>query len=142
MKLSKSPFFGYSLNDNSQLKLMNWIGFFGTDGTKQFRSKVWVFIVARDKKMPITIILTKLKKPAIFLLLTAIIAGCASQPVADSWNPPGFFMGLVHGYCILFSLIGSIFIDVRIYAFPNSGGWYDFGYFIGALMFLGSISRS
>jgi|GEM_PF-5247349 len=47
-------------------------------------------------------------------------------------------MGIVHGFCILFSLIGSIFTDFRIYAFPNSGGWYDFGYFIGAAMFLGT----
>jgi hypothetical protein len=27
--------------------------------------------------------------------------------------------------------------DVRIYAFPNSGGWYDFGYLFGVAMFLG-----
>jgi len=38
---------------------------------------------------------------------------------------------------MLFSLIGSIFTDVRIYAFPNSGGWYDFGFFLGAASFLG-----
>lgn len=79
----------------------------------------------------------KLKQPAVFFLFTAIIAGCASQPVSDPWNSSGFFMGLVHGFCILFSLIGSIFTDIRIYTFPNSGGWYDFGYFLGASMFLG-----
>jgi len=87
--------------------------------------------------MQIKLILMKLKKPAIFLLLTGIIAGCASQPVPDSLNLPGFFMGLLHGFCLLFSLIGSIFTDIRIYAFPNLGGWYDFGYFLGASMFLG-----
>jgi hypothetical protein len=32
---------------------------------------------------------------------------------------------------------GSIFTDVRIYAFPNSGGWYDFGFFLGAASFFG-----
>jgi len=46
-------------------------------------------------------------------------------------------MGIVQGFCIFFSLIGSIFMDIRIYAFPNSGGFYDFGYVIGASMFLG-----
>jgi hypothetical protein len=46
-------------------------------------------------------------------------------------------MGLVHGFCIFFSLIGSIFTGVRIYEFPNSGGWYDFGYSLGAAAFLG-----
>jgi hypothetical protein len=43
----------------------------------------------------------------------------------------------LHGFLIVFSLIGSIFTDYRIYAFPNSGGWYDFGYAIGASVFLG-----
>ena len=52
-------------------------------------------------------------------------------------EPPGFLYGLMHGFLILFSFIGSLFTDVRIYAFPNSGGWYDFGYVIGAALFLG-----
>jgi hypothetical protein len=64
-------------------------------------------------------------------------ASCAHQPGPDSFNPPGFLMGLLHGFLIVFSFIGSLFTDVRIYAFPNSGGWYDFGYLIGASIFLG-----
>ena len=31
----------------------------------------------------------------------------------------------------------SLFTDYRIYAFPNSGGWYDFGFLLEAMMFLG-----
>jgi len=65
------------------------------------------------------------------------VAGCAVQPQPVAYDPPGFWSGLVHGFTIFFSLIGSIFTDYRIYAFPNSGGWYDFGYFLGAGMFLG-----
>ena len=34
------------------------------------------------------------------------------------------------------SIIGVI-TDIRIYNFPNAGGWYDFGFLIGASMFLG-----
>jgi hypothetical protein len=49
----------------------------------------------------------------------------------------GFFSGLLHGFLILFSFISSLFTDVRIYSFPNSGGWYDFVSLIGAGMFLG-----
>jgi hypothetical protein len=30
-----------------------------------------------------------------------------------------------------------VFMNVRIYNFPNSGRWYDFGYIIGAAMILG-----
>ncbi|MDQ3583821.1 MAG: hypothetical protein M3495_20450 [Pseudomonadota bacterium] len=37
----------------------------------------------------------------------------------------------------MFSFIGSLFTDIRMYQFPNSGVWYDFGYLLGASMFLG-----
>ena len=75
-----------------------------------------------------------------FLLISLIIlvlASCASQPPPEIVDPPGFWSGLLHGFLMMFSLIGSIFTDVRIYSFPNSGGWYDFGFFLGAASFLG-----
>jgi hypothetical protein len=65
------------------------------------------------------------------------LVSCATQPDLPTYDPPGFFSGLLHGFLILFSFIGSLFTDYRIYAFPNSGGWYDFGFLIGAGMFLG-----
>jgi len=65
------------------------------------------------------------------------LQSCATQPQPDAYNPPGFLYGLLHGFLILFSFIGSLFTDVRIYAFPNSGAWYDFGYLVGAGAFLG-----
>ncbi|MGA7341341.1 MAG: hypothetical protein WBX18_12120 [Terracidiphilus sp.] len=66
-----------------------------------------------------------------------IVAGCAHQPAPYSHDLPGFFSGLLHGFLIMFSFVGSFFVDVRIYTFPNAGRWYDFGYIIGAAMFLG-----
>jgi hypothetical protein len=79
------------------------------------------------------------------MLLTSFVAalgGCAHQSTHDAFDPPGFWLGLLHGFLILFSFIGSLFTDVRIYAFPNSGGWYEFGYLIGAAMFLGGGATS
>ena len=73
----------------------------------------------------------------ILFVCAAILFACASQPHPESYDRPGFWSGLLHGFTIVFSLIGSIFIDVRIYAFPNSGGWYDLGYVLGAASFLG-----
>lgn len=70
-------------------------------------------------------------------LFALILASCATQPYAGAYDPPGFFSGLLHGFLILFSFIGSLFTEYRIYAFPNSGGWYDFGYLLGAAAFLG-----
>jgi hypothetical protein len=73
--------------------------------------------------------------PALLLLL--VVAGCAHQPPAVLPGEPGFFSGLLHGFLILVSLVGSLFTDVRVYAFPNSGFFYDLGFFIGATSFLG-----
>jgi len=66
-----------------------------------------------------------------------LLASCATQPPVTAVDPPGFFSGLLHGFLVLFSLIGSVFMDHRIYAFPNSGWWYDLGFFLGASAFLG-----
>lgn len=86
-------------------------------------------------------IFMKAKKQIFYFLLFAmailIAAGCATQSVEQVLNPPGFLKGLLHGFIILFSFIASLFTDYSIYAFPNSGGWYDFGFLLGAMMFFG-----
>jgi hypothetical protein len=70
--------------------------------------------------------------------MAVLLQSCATQPPPeDIAAPPGFLWGLLHGFLILFSFVASLFTDYRIYAFPNSGGWYDFGYLLGAMMFLG-----
>ena len=81
-------------------------------------------------------------KKAVFYLVFAIVAvslfaGCASQSFERVVDPPGFLFGLIHGFIILLSFIGSLFMDFEIYAFPNNGGWYDFGYLLGVMLFFG-----
>ncbi len=77
-------------------------------------------------------------KSTIFLVLIVLgLFGCATQPVPDAFDLPGFWTGMVHGFLIFFSMIGSYFSDIRIYAFPNSGGFYDLGYLLGAMISLG-----
>jgi hypothetical protein len=74
------------------------------------------------------------------LLVVAIalaLAACATQPVPPASGAPGFWLGLVQGFIAPFALIASLFTDVRIYAFPNAGGWYDFGYLLGMAAILG-----
>lgn len=79
-----------------------------------------------------------------FLLLSFLaIASCARQPApSEAGDVPGFLMGLLHGFLILFSFVGSLFSDIRIYAYPNGGGWYDFGFLLGAMAFLGGGAAS
>jgi hypothetical protein len=77
------------------------------------------------------------------LLVSALLAaGCAHQPAPAADDAPGFLYGFLHGFLIMFSFIGSLFTDIRIYAFPNAGGWYDLGFLLGAAMFLGGSGAS
>jgi len=74
------------------------------------------------------------------LALSACVAltGCAATQAADAVAPgtPGFLLGLWHGFIFPVAWIVSLFAPkVAIYAVPNNGGWYDFGYFLGIVVF-------
>lgn len=88
-----------------------------------------------------------MRKRNTFLTIAVVVAavtlvGCAHQTAWATGAKPGFFKGLLHGFLIFFSLVASIFTDVRIYAYPNTGIWYDVGYFLGASAFLGGSSTA
>ena len=69
---------------------------------------------------------------ALPLLILVVLTGCAHQPDAQAYDVPGFFSGLWHGAVAPLALLGHLIDNsIRIYAFPNSGGWYDFGFLIG-----------
>lgn len=83
---------------------------------------------------------TKIIKPSLFLMMAALlfVTGCATQSVEIiPENLPGFLKGLLHGFIILFSFIASLFTEYSIYAFPNTGGWYNFGFLLGVMFFFG-----
>ena len=49
---------------------------------------------------------------------------------------PGFLLGLWHGFIFPVAWLVSLFVpSIAIYAVPNNGGWYDFGYFLGIVVF-------
>ncbi len=81
-------------------------------------------------------------KKNLYLLIFVAAAGilftaCATQSVSNVTNPPGFLHGLLHGFIILFSFIASMFTDYELYAFPNTGFGYNFGFLIGTMLFWG-----
>ena len=79
-----------------------------------------------------------LARVALAVAAVAFLSACARQ-VGAGVEPaaPGFLLGLWHGFVFPVAwLLSLIMPDVAIYAVPNNGGWYDFGYFIG-IMFLG-----
>ena len=72
------------------------------------------------------------------LLLIVLLAACAATQAPDAVAPtaPGFWLGLWHGFIFPVAWVISLFTDkVAIYAVPNNGGWYDFGYFLGIVVF-------
>jgi hypothetical protein len=67
--------------------------------------------------------------------LIVLLAACAQQApsvVEQTADTPNFLHGLWHGFIFPFAWIGSLFSDeIAVYAVPNNGGWYDFGFFLG-----------
>ena len=69
------------------------------------------------------------------VVLAAIAAGCAAgDPRFTEAEPAGFLYGFWHGLIMFFTFVISLFSDTTvIYEVNNSGGWYDFGFLLGAL---------
>lgn len=91
-----------------------------------------------------------MKNSTIFFLVAALLllSSCTATHVdvttcvADT--PSGFWQGLWHGIIAPISFVISLFSDtIQMYEINNSGGWYDFGFAIGAgIIFGGSGSQA
>jgi hypothetical protein len=78
----------------------------------------------------------------VIVLLALLLASCAATqpPIIPLLDAPGFWKGLWHGFIAPVTFIISLFSEhVRIYAFPNAGRWYDFGFMLGISGFSGGI---
>jgi hypothetical protein len=79
------------------------------------------------------------------LVVVAALAfcGCATQPTAPTGGP-GFLLALWHGLIAPLALVGALlhwlvpdtpvgayFAEVRVYAWPNTGPFYDLGFVLG-----------
>ena len=84
-----------------------------------------------------------MKRLPLLLFPLLLLAACAAQTGATVQSgAPGFWLGVAHGFIFPFAFIASLFQpDIAVYAVPNNGTWYDFGYFVG-IVFLGVGARS
>jgi hypothetical protein len=79
------------------------------------------------------------------VVLVVAVAGCTATQIAlpaELFGAalPGFWKGLWHGFIAPVTFIVSLFSDeVRVYAFPNVGRWYDFGFMLGIGGFSGGL---
>lgn len=78
------------------------------------------------------------------LAVLILLAGCAAGPnnMAGSVNAEGelagFWMGLWHGCISFITFVISLFSDkVNVYEVHNNGGWYNFGFILGAMIAYG-----
>lgn len=77
-------------------------------------------------------------KRLVVLAASLTLTACAATQQVDAIAPtaPGFLLGLWHGFIFPVAWIVSLVVPkVAIYAVPNNGGWYDFGYFLGIVVF-------
>ena len=75
---------------------------------------------------------------------TLLLSACAAtqQAAVVEAAAPGFWLGAWHGFIFPVAFLVSLFMpEVALYAVPNNGGWYDFGFFVG-IVFLGVGARS
>jgi hypothetical protein len=80
---------------------------------------------------------------ALILVLIIVVASCVPGP-NDSEKTPnaagrtaGFWLGIWHGLISPVTFVISIFSkNVRLYEVHNNGGWYNFGFVLGAGLFL------
>jgi hypothetical protein len=76
---------------------------------------------------------------AVLLLAAACAPGPnGSEKTADAkGHTAGFLLGLWHGFISPVTFIISIFTkNVRLYEVHNNGTWYNFGFVLGAGLFL------
>lgn len=81
--------------------------------------------------------------PWLFLLVLITTISCAPGPNAAARTPDregeiaGFWIGIWHGLIAPVTFIVSLFsAKVSLYEVHNSGGWYNFGFVLGAGLFL------
>ena len=77
------------------------------------------------------------------LILVMVASGCAPGNTRFHAKPAGFWAGLWHGLICVITFIISLFSDsVAMYEVSNSGGWYNFGFLLGAAIALGGSGGS
>ncbi len=84
----------------------------------------------------------KLRKLSIIFLcvfiLIIVTSSCAPGNTRFDAKPAGFWAGLWHGLICVITFIISLFSkSVTMYEVSNSGGWYNFGFLLGAAIALG-----
>jgi hypothetical protein len=76
--------------------------------------------------------------------LALVLGGCtAGDPQFTPEDPANVWVGLWHGMISWITLIVGVFDEgVKVYEVDNTGGWYDFGFLLGATSIWGGGSSA
>lgn len=84
-----------------------------------------------------------------FVLCILTLVGCAAGPnsalhtAAANGTIAGFWLGLWHGIISPITFILSLFSNsVNFYEVHNNGGWYNFGFVLGAGILFGGSGKA
>ena len=69
----------------------------------------------------------------VLVVVSTALAGCGwvgLRPPSGA-SVPGFFVGVWDGLIAPWTLLLRAFLDIKMYAVPNSGWWYDAGFLLG-----------
>ena len=88
----------------------------------------------------------KIILPLVLIAMMFVLSACFAEgnPMEkvpdDLGETAGFLRGLWHGIIAPFTFFVSLFTDgIHMYEVHNNGGWYNFGFVIGAgIIFSGS----
>jgi len=75
------------------------------------------------------------------IISTLLLTACAPGTTHYERRPAGFLSGIWHGWIAPVSLIWHLFNpSIRIYEPNNTGGWYDFGFYIAIIGGFGGLA--
>jgi len=74
-------------------------------------------------------------KISLLSLSLILLSACTFAGDSTPWitGTPGFLMGVWHGMVAPYTLIVRFFLEIKMYAIPNSGFGYDIGFLVGIL---------
>ncbi len=89
----------------------------------------------------------KIRKSQVISIILIVILFCFAMAGCMPHNMPsestaGFLKGIWHGWIAPFSLIASIFTNVRIYEVNNNGFLYDLGFYMAIISGFGGLAFS
>lgn len=107
-------------------------------------------VFKRQGRYPVKRVILVVMLIVIMAVAVVSLAGCAAGPnpnedqaSADEGKPAGFLTGFWQGLILPITFVWSLFSDkVSIYEAFNNGGWYNFGFLLGASSSIGGGSSA